>query len=302
MESNHIFDVIIIGGSYAGLSAAMALGRSLRKVLIIDSGNPCNKQTPHSHNFLTQDGSPPYEISAIAKKQVENYPTVSFHNGSAVSGKRSGDYFEISTDNGESFNGKKLLFASGITDIMPNIKGFSECWGITVIHCPYCHGYEFRGQQTAVLANGDRAFHIASLVKNLTDQITIFTSGDVSFTDDQLKRLNDNQINIVTTALIEIAHNKGHLEHLVLADGSKHHFTAAYASLPFRQSSDIPMSLGCELTEQGYLKVDLLQKTTTDGVFACGDNAVMMRSVANAVYSGNMAGAAINKELTDASF
>lgn len=302
MESNHIFDVIIIGGSYAGLSAAMALGRSLRKVLIIDNGNPCNKQTPHSHNFLTQDGSTPHEISAIAKKQVENYPTVSFHNGSAVSGKRSGDYFEISTDNGESFNGKKLLFASGIIDLIPDIKGFSACWGISVIHCPYCHGYEFRGYKTAILANGDRAFHIASLVRNLTDEITIFTSGDLSFNEDQLKRLNDNQINIVTTALTEITHNNGHLENLVLADGSNHHFTAAYASLPFRQSSDIPMSLGCELTEQGYLKVDLLQKTTTDGVFACGDNAAMMRSVANAVYSGNVAGAAINKELTDLSF
>src|SRR5690606_17865245 len=169
------FEVIIIGGSYAGLSAAMALGRSLRTVLIVDSGLPCNRQTPHSHNFLTQDGKTPMEISKLAKQQVKKYETVQFYNGLAISGTKTTNGFEIVTDTNDKFAAKKLIFATGVRDIMPDIKGFTECWGISIIHCPYCHGYEYREKNTAIIANGAKAFHMASLINNLTNNITILT-------------------------------------------------------------------------------------------------------------------------------
>src|SRR5690606_408454 len=139
---NKNFDVIIIGGSYAGLSSAMTLGRALRNVLMIDSGKPCNRQTPHSHNFITQDGEEPGTIAEKAKAQVLKYDTVKFLNDLAVSGKKTENGFVIATETGKEFATKKLVFATGVKDIMPGIKGFSECWGISVIHCPYCHGYE----------------------------------------------------------------------------------------------------------------------------------------------------------------
>ncbi|MGE4512522.1 MAG: NAD(P)/FAD-dependent oxidoreductase, partial [Chryseobacterium sp.] len=142
MENN--FDVIIIGGSYAGLSAGMALGRSLRNVLIIDSEKPCNRQTPHSHNFITQDGKRPKEISDLAKEQVAKYETVSFFNGTVIKTSKNDNGFEVETSYGEKFTAKKIILATGLKDIMPDIEGFSECWGISVIHCPYCHGYEVK--------------------------------------------------------------------------------------------------------------------------------------------------------------
>ncbi|HEX2627711.1 MAG TPA: FAD-dependent oxidoreductase, partial [Chitinophagaceae bacterium] len=135
------FDVIIIGGSYSGLAAALALGRALKKVLVIDSGQPCNSPTPHSHNFITQDGKTPKEISTLARKQVEKYNTVKFIEGLAISGTKTVTGFEIQTDSTKIFEAKKLIFATGIKDIMPSIKGHAECWGISIIHCPYCHGY-----------------------------------------------------------------------------------------------------------------------------------------------------------------
>src|SRR5690606_33256973 len=144
-------------------------------VLIIDSGLPCNRQTPHSHNFITLDGEKPSAIAQKAKSQVMAYPTVQFYNGLAVYGKKTKTGYEIGTKDGQIFSAKKLLFATGIKDIMPDIEGFQECWGISVIHCPYCHGYEYRGKKTAIMANGERAFHIASLVHNLTDNVTILT-------------------------------------------------------------------------------------------------------------------------------
>src|SRR5690606_5367312 len=131
MTNSKNFDVIIIGGSYAGLSAAMALGRALRNVLIIDSGLPCNRQAPHSHNFITQDGEKPNLLAEKAKKQVLNYNTVKFHNDLAINGTKTEDGFVITTQTGKEFIAQKLIFATGIRDIMPNIKGFSECWGIS---------------------------------------------------------------------------------------------------------------------------------------------------------------------------
>jgi thioredoxin reductase len=302
MADNNKFEVIIIGGSYAGLSAAMALGRSLRNVLIIDSRLPCNRQTPHSHNFITQDGEKPGVIAEKAKAQVLKYNTVKFHPGLAVSGEKTENDFEIITQTGEAFQAKKLIFATGIKDIMPDIKGFSECWGISVIHCPYCHGYEFRNQKTGIMANGEKVFHLASLVNNLTNNITILTSGKADFKAKQIAKLKNHNIKVVETEVTGTEHENGHIRKITFSDRSKIDFNAVYAAIPFTQHSDIPVSLGCELTEQGYIKVDNFQKTTIEGVFACGDNTAMMRSVANAVYSGNLTGAMVNKILTDEQF
>lgn len=296
------FDVIILGGSYAGLSSAMSLGRSLRKVLVIDSGKPCNEQTPHSQNFLTQDGKTPKEISTVARQQVEKYSTIEFYEGFAASGIKTEKGFEITTENGDKFSSKKLIFATGIVDEIPNIKGFKECWGISLIHCPYCHGYEFQNKKTGIIANGDRGFHIASLVNNLTKDLTIFTRGKANFTDEQLQRLRQNNIEIIETEIEELRHQNGMVESLILSDGKVLNFEAVYGAFPFTQHSDIAESLGCEMTEMGHIKIDQLQKTNVVGLLACGDNSSPMRSVANAVYTGNLAGAMVNAELTTESF
>lgn len=302
MDHDTRFEVIIIGGSYAGLSAAMALGRSLRKLLIIDSGLPCNRFTPHSHNFITHDGEKPEVIAAIAKEQVLKYKTVTFHNDFAIMGKRIADRFYITTKSGQEFNAAKLIFATGVKDIMPRIKGFESCWGISVIHCPYCHGYEFRNKNTGIMANGERAFHLASLVKNLTTNITLLTMGEADFNEEQRVKLHKHNIKINETLISEFIHENGNVKKVIFKDGNFLSFDAVYAAIPFEQQSNIPISLGCELAENGYLKVNPFQQTSTPGVYACGDNCNMMRSVANAVYSGNLTGAVVNKELTEEEF
>ncbi|MGJ1408848.1 NAD(P)/FAD-dependent oxidoreductase [Sphingobacterium thalpophilum] len=302
MKDDKEFDVIIIGGSYAGLSAAMALGRSLRRVLVLDSGAPCNRQTPHSHNFITQDGEKPAVIANKAKEQVKRYATVTLQKGLAVSGRKTLAGFEIQTENGELFSGRKLIFASGIEDIMPSIQGFAACWGISVIHCPYCHGYEFRGRKTAIIANGERAMHLASLVHNLTKELTILTTGETSFNAEQLEKLRTKGITLLEKEISKIQHKSGWVQQVVFKDGELQAFDAVYAAVSFRQHSAMPATLGCEMTEMGHIVVDNFQKTTVKGIFACGDNSSMMRSVANAVATGNVAGAMANKELVDEIF
>jgi thioredoxin reductase len=296
------FEVIIIGGSYAGLSAAMSLGRSMRNILVIDSGLPCNRQTPHSHNFITHDGEKPAVIREKARTEVLAYDTVKIVDDLAIAGKKTGDGFSITTQSGKEFSAKKLVFATGIKDMMPNIKGLAECWGISVVHCPYCHGYEIRGQKTGIMANGAKAMHVTSLVNNLTDNVTLLTNGKADLSEEQINKLKKWNIEIIDTEVSEIEHQDGNIRSVKFKDGSNIEFNALYAAIPFIQHSDIPVSLGCELNEQGYIKIDGFQKTTVEGVFACGDNSAMMRSVANAVFSGNFAGAMVNKELTDETF
>lgn len=302
MNTANNFDVIIVGGSYAGLSSALALGRSLRNVLIIDSGLPCNQQTPHSHNFITHDGEAPVTIAEKARLQVLNYPTVRLHNGFAVSGKKTETGFIIKTLEGLEFTSNKLIFATGITDIMPEIMGFYQCWGISVIHCPYCHGYEFRNQKTAIMANGERAFHLASLVHNLTKQVSIITSGKAEFTNEQRNKLQFHNIPVIEKKIQEVIHENGHLTSIVFEDDETLELNVLYAAVPFKQHSNIPAELSCELTEMGHLKTDAFQKTTIAGIYACGDSTSMMRSVSYAVATGGIAGSMVNKELVDEAF
>ena len=184
MKDNKDPEVIILGGSYAGLSAAMALGRSLRRVLIIDSGLPCNRQTPHSHNFLTQDGEQPAEIARKAKEQVLSYPTVHLLEETAVKGEKTQNGFLITTASGQRFTAKKLIIATGIKDLLPDLKGFAECWGISVVHCPYCHGYELGGGPVGVIAAGPNSLHQAELLTEW-GEVTFLVNGALQLDEHQ---------------------------------------------------------------------------------------------------------------------
>ena len=250
------FEVIIIGGSYAGLAAAMSLGRALRQVLVIDSGKPCNRQAPHSHNFITQDGQTPKQILVSAKDQVAKYDTIKFYDGLAASGAKTESGFEIKTATGDTFSAKKLIFTTGLKDIMPALEGFSECWGISIIHCPYCHGYEVRHEKTGILGNGDAGFHYGQLISNWTKQLVLFTNGKSTLTAEQTAKLKQHHIQIIETEVDRIAQESGQVSAVILKDKASVPVRTIYNRPDFVQHSPIPVSLGCEITEQGLIKVD----------------------------------------------
>lgn len=299
---NSAFDFIIIGGSFAGLSAAMTIGRSMRSVLVIDSGKPCNAQTPHSHNFITQDGETPADISAKAKAQVSQYKSVQFFKGKAESGTKKDNLFEIVTETGEVFTAKKLILATGVRDLMLPIPGFAECWGISVLHCPYCHGYEVRDEPLGVLANGPMGFELAKLIYNWSKNLVVFTNGPHTIPAEARQKILDKGITICEKEIDRIDHEKGQIKNLVFKDGTQHDLTALFAKIPFEQNTKIPETLGCTITEMGLIQVDGLQKTTVPGVYAAGDCTTMARAVSVAVSHGTLAGAMSNKELCDEAF
>ena len=296
------FEVIIIGGSYSGLAAALGLGRALRSVLVVDSGLPANRFTPESHNFLTHDGDSPAGITNIARAQVDHYDSVERIEGQVVKAERVENGFCVALADGTRCCASNLVFATGIVDVMPDIPGFAECWGKSVLHCPYCHGYEVREAKTGILGNGDYAFEFGMLISNWTADLAIYTNGPSTLTPDQVSKLQTHNIRIVEDRIKLLKNNGGYLEKILFADGRVEEVKALYTRPEFRQHSDLPKLLGCEITAEGYIKVDSAQRTTVPGIYACGDNVSRLRTVANAVSMGTTTAMTLNKDIIFQSF
>lgn len=291
------YDVIIAGGSYTGLSAALVLGRSLRRVLVIDDGKPCNRQTPHSHGFLTRDGEAPAQLAATARQQLAHYPSVVLGTDRVIDATRQSDGFRVMTAQGYQFITRKLLLATGLVDVMPDIPGFADCWGRSVLHCPYCHGYEVHGQPLGLLGNGDMGYELVTLLQQWSPALTLFTNGPSTLTDSQQQVLTQLGVPVLDTPIAAIDHDAGYMTRVRLADNRFVALKAVFARVPYHLSGNLAQSLGCQLTEQGLIRVSDFGETTATGVYAAGDATSPYRQVAAAVASGAKAAAHINRML-----
>ena len=301
MKSKNTHEVIIVGGSVAGLSAALILGRSLRSVLVVDSGEPCNRQTSHSHSFMTRDGVPPAQLNALARGQALAYPTVELLSDKVVAIKRENTGFSVTTEQSQHFTARKILLATGVYDIMPAIDGFAECWGRSVLHCPYCHGYEVKNEPLGVMINGDHAREYAVIIRHWSKNITLFTNGPATFDETQRRTLQNLGVPLVETPLVSIEHQNGMMTAVHFQDGSRVALSALFAPVTTRQHSDLAEQLGCDLTPTGLLVASAFGETNVPGVFAAGDNSSPMRQLVVASAAGSTAGAFLNRELVNES-
>lgn len=302
MEQKNIYDVIIVGGSYSGLSAGLALGRSLRNVLIIDSGNPCNKYTLHAQNFITNDGKSPQAIRDVAREEMLKYTTTEFINGLVTGIKPLENIFEVVTDSDTIFTTRKIILATGLTDTIPKIEGFAQCWGVSILHCPYCHGYEAKGKKTGILGNGDMGFELAKTISHWTDSLTLYTNGTSTLSPEEVLKLNKHNVIVVENTIDYFEHVDGNLKMIHFNDTPADDVEVIYTQLPFMQQCSIPETLGLEMTDKGFIYVSKCMETSQPGIYAAGDCLSLFRSVAHAVASGNKVGALINKCLIDEDF
>jgi thioredoxin reductase len=210
--------------------------------------------------------------------------------------------FDVVTEKQERFTARKIIFATGVIDTIPNIEGFAECWGISILHCPYCHGYEVKYKKTGILGNGDTGFELAKTISHWTRDLTIYTNGTSTLNDEQVFQLNNKNIRIVQNEIEAIKHDNGQITQLLFKDTEPESIEALYTKLPFIQQCDIPEKLGCKFTDNGFIEIDKCLATSIPNVYAIGDCLTLQRSVANAVHSGNKVGAIINKELIDEEF
>jgi thioredoxin reductase len=284
----------------------MALGRSRRNVLIIDSAMPCNRQTPHAHNLLTHDGKRPADIRNESLAEVLAYPTVRLQEGFVEQVTGTAGDFSVRAAAGDSFAAKRILLATGVRDIPLPIDGFEACWGISVLHCPYCHGYEVRDLPLGVIGNGDLGFEYARMVRHWTPSLTVLTNGPATFTPEQRTKLESHGVRIEERSIRAFNHNDGQLQAIRFEDGSESPFPAVFARAPISQHSSLAADLGCSFQTEGMfpdlIQADAFGRTSVPGISAAGDNCSPFRSLASAIGAGATAGAFLNNELIAASF
>lgn len=284
-------DVIIIGGSFAGLTAAMQLGRARRRVSVLDTGLNRNRYAEAAHNILGADGTPPGELLARARAQVAAYPTVALISARAVSVSGAPDRFIVTSATGEQLEGRRLILSYGIVDEMPAIPGFAECWGRTVIHCPFCHGYEVAGQSWGLLYSGPFSLHMPALYRNWTDDLTLILDGH-AIPDDERQKLKARGVRIENARLVSIDHENGMLRRVTLDDGKSLAMGALYAHPRSHPAADLHSQLGLDMKQTptgAMIAVNEMQATSRPGIFAAGDLATAMHSVTFANSMGSLA-------------
>ncbi|KAF6687463.1 NAD(P)/FAD-dependent oxidoreductase [Pseudomonas sp. EKM23D] len=286
-------DVIIIGGSFAGLAAALQLGRARRKVTVLDTGLPRNRFAKHSHGLLGHDHKPPQEILAEARQQLARYPSVSLVTARAENISGTIDDFSILTGDGESHRARRLILSYGVVDQMPELPGFAEGWGTSIVPCPYCDGFEVAGRHWGLVWSGPPSHNYVKLYHDWTDTLTVFANGHDIPPDiraDLARRGNP----VVDSRIAEIEHNESHNTTVRLDAGPSVAVDILFAHPRNKPSARLHESLGLATVDTPLgtaLKVDERRETTVPGVYAAGDLAnPLMASVSTASWQGVMAG------------
>lgn len=288
-------DVIVIGGSYAGMAAALQLLRARRKVLVIDAGQRRNRFASHSHGFLGQDGVDPARIWAEARAQLKAYPTLQWVEGAANAIAGTKDGFEVATDSGEVFSGRRILLATGIADQLPDIPGLAERWGRTVFHCPYCHGFELDQGRIGVIAAGPMSVHQAQILPEW-GSVTFLTRNILTLEEDQRADLSKRGVMIEETPVLQITGDAD----VELGDGRVLSFAGLFVATRTAPASPLAEAVGCTLAETRMgtqIKTGESKETSIPGIFACGDVARAPHSVSLAVGDGAWAGAQLHRSL-----
>jgi len=294
-------DVTIIGGSFAGISAALQLGRARRKVTVLDTSLPRNRFASHAHGILGHDGKPPEAILAEAREQLKTYGTVEMRTARAETISGEQDNFAITLAGGEVLETRRIILTHGITDIMPETPGFAECWGKSVLHCPYCHGFEVADRRLGVLYFSPISAHVTSMLVDWTGDLTVFADG-LPIEPDFRAWMARKGVKLVEPKVTRIVQQDGQLSAIGLEDGSEVGLDALFAGPRQRPSADFHLQLGLAMdpTPIGeVIRVNEMFETSTPGVFAAGDVGSMRQNVPNAMSGGNFASVACHHSLLD---
>ena len=288
-------DVIVVGGSYAGMAASLQLLRARRSVLVIDAGLRRNRFATHSHGFLGQDGVGPADVAARARRQLEAYPTLTWIEGTAAAVEGQRDGFTVTGDDGQVHQARRILLATGVSDRLPPIEGLAERWGRSAFHCPYCHGYELEEGPIGVIGVGPTSLHQAELLTEW-GEVTFFLNGALELDADARRALEARKV-ILEEGRIERIEEAADV---LLGDGRRISLAGLFIATRTVPSSSLPEEIGCELedTPTGIqVRLDESRQTSIPGVFACGDVARMPHSISLAVGDGAMTGIHVHRSL-----
>lgn len=302
MTENHngSYEVVVVGGGAAGLSAALVLGRARRRTLVVDAGEPRNAPAAHMQGYLSRDGMPPAEFLAVGREEIARYG-VELVRDRVVDVERGKD-FAVTLADGRHLHARRLVIATGLRDELPEIPGVAERFGRDVLHCPYCHGWEVRDRAFGVLATTPMSVHQALMVSQWSKDVTFFlhqvTESDLS--DDDLRRLAAAGVKVVPGEMAGLVTEDDRLTGVRLADGTEHAREVLFVAPRAVPQTGLLEKLGAEMQETpfgSYPTVDPTGLTSVPGVWAVGNAMGFSEQVINAAAGGYRAGAFINGEL-----
>ena len=302
--STTLWDTIIIGGGVAGLSAALMLGRARRRVLVIDAGEPRNRFAAHMHAVLGHEGVDPAELLRIGRADASAFG-VEFADASATRIEDSSSGLIVTTDDGAELTTRTVIVATGITDRLPDVPGLAERWGTSVLHCPYCHGWEVRDRRLGVLAIGPMALHQVQLVRQWSDDVVFFAALAGTLDDQTRTRLGARNIRIVDQPVVEVLANGAALTGVRLADGSSVGLDAVFTGGAPEPHDWMLQPLNLDRVDGpmgNVIAVDPLGQTSNPRVWAAGNVINPAANVPVAMGAGSMAGAAANAALVTRDF
>ncbi|MBX7452430.1 NAD(P)/FAD-dependent oxidoreductase [Mycolicibacterium sp. 3033] len=298
------WECVIVGGGAAGLSAALVLGRARRRTLLIDAGGQSNRAAHGIGGLLGFDGVPPADLYAHGRRELERYPSVEVRDGEVVAGVAGGDGITLDLADGADEHTRRLLLATGMRYDYPDIPGLAPLWGRSVFHCPFCHGWEVRDRPLAVLAQGERGVHMATLLRGWSDDVVLLTGGPADLSDDDRARLDGAGIPVDERTVRELDSAAGELHGVVFDDGARLPRGALLVAAELRQRSGLAAQLGVKLGATGPVSpeavdVDSLYRTSVPGVFAAGDLCAQMPQIAAAVAAGSAAAVSVMASITE---
>lgn len=291
------FDVIIIGGGPAGLSAAMVLGRCRRKVLVCDNGGQRNRHSEALHGYLTRDGINPNEFLRKAYEELVKYNILILRT-TITNINQYENGFQVTQDTGLVLNAKKILLATGISDILPDIPGIMNYYGKSIFHCPYCDGWEVSDKAIAVYSKGG-SFQLALSMKTWSNDVILLTDGFTKISQKWKQRLSSAGIDIIKSRITGLKGDNHLLKEIEFLNRSSIKRDVIFFSTGYRQNSVFAESLGCNLSKKGTVLFDKKQRTNIKGVFVAGDASMDMKFVIVAAAEGAKAGVAINIALQE---
>ncbi|MBM7583808.1 thioredoxin reductase [Bacillus pakistanensis] len=294
-----IMDVVIVGGGPSGLSAALVLGRSLRKVLIIDYNHPRNASTKRSHGYLTRDGISPVKFRQLAKEELKKYKTVNSIEDAVIDIEKKAGIFNITTKKGFNYQSRKVIFATGMKDQLPMIPGFIDVYGTSVFPCPYCDGWEHKNTKLAVFGNKVELFTYIKLISHWSKDLMVFTNGKCNLSDIQKNELKQHRIPLIETPIQEVQSVLSQLKKVILTDGRIIRRDGGFVMTNTVQSSNLPSKLGVEMDEKGRYQTKEHGLTNIDGIYIVGDATKGFAGIVGAASDGYETGIKINSELVE---
>jgi thioredoxin reductase len=295
------YHVIVAGGGFAGLAAAMQLVRARRRVLVVDSGSPRNRFAHSSHGFLGQDGRRPAEILDTFRAQVLAYPTARVLSGEVVDAQHAGDdEFKVALSSGDVYVAERLILATGVVDELPLVAGLQERWGSTVLHCPYCHGYEVGDRRLGVLATSEKAMHHAQLLPDWSNAVTLFTNGAFAPSVEERVTLAARGVRVEGEPVDALMGEAPALTGIRLRDGRVIEIDALFTATRTRMTSPLAERLGCAFDDGPFgpiVRTDANKETTVQGVYCAGDAARVPHNATWAAADGATAGVSAHRSL-----